>query len=302
MVEPTQRVNGSPAPLTPDQQERLEVARKALRAVTEGIRRREAASVAESPTVREAGPGYAASLQPASLDGDRSATRADRLPVAPPVLRFPGPAAEHLPLRELEYAVVDIETTGGSAFLGHRMTEVAVVCIHGRGHVVGEYATLVNPFRPIPRAITRITNITDEMVEAAPPFRDVAEAVRRATAGRVFVAHNAGFDLRFLALELLRATGRPYERAALCTVRMARRLLPEVRRRNLDSVCDYFGIPIENRHRALGDARATARLLVRLLERAEDQSIGSWGMLEALLSRRTRRRRRSVLPRSMEQA
>lgn len=240
--------------------------------------------------------------RPAWAESPGSSTAADRPPAAAPAVAFPGRVPEDLPLHALEYAVVDVETTGGSPLMGHRLTEVAVVCVRGDGELVGEYATLVNPFRPIPRGITRITNITDDMVAVAPPFRDVALTVRRATEGRVFVAHNAGFDLRFLGIELLRATGSRYQRDPLCTVRMSRRLLPEVRRRNLDSVCRYFGIPIEPRHRALGDARATARLLVRLLERAQERSIHSWGTLETLLSRSKKRRKRSALPRSMDWA
>lgn len=288
------------------------MARAALRAVTEDIRQRQPPAPddaaheasgdpawpapARSGSVKEAAPAY----RPDSREADDGTSSIDVEPWEPPPTPFRGAPPQDVPLRELEYAVVDIETTGGSPIAGHRMTEVAVVRVRGTGEIAGEYATLVNPFRPIPRGITRLTNITNEMVAEAPAFRDVAHIVRRATEGRVFVAHNAGFDLRFLAIELLRATGRPYERDPLCTVRMSRRLLPEVRRRTLDSVCGYFGIPIENRHRALGDARATAVLLGRLLERAEEQSILSWGMLDALLSRRKKRRKRSALPRSMD--
>lgn len=339
-------------PAGADQQARLEVARAALRAVTEEMRRRAAQgeAIAGAATHVSVGPGGERSagsgVAPASAGaGARGAHGASHPgdpepgaypPYEPPAwlpdsVREPGgawgsiappppprvPAAgfhapavpfptcnipPDLPLRELEYAVVDVETTGGSALRGHRLTEVGVVVVRGDGTTVGEYGTLVNPGRPIPRVITRITNITNAMVAGAPDFRDVADGVRRATAGRVFVAHNAGFDLRFLGVELLRATGRPYEREPLCTVRLSRRLLPEVRRRSLDTVCRYFGIPIEGRHRALGDARATAILLLRLLERADEQGLRTWGMLDALLRKQRGRRRRSALPRSMESA
>lgn len=327
-----------------EQQARLEVARAALRAVTEEMRRRaeegEAIAGAATQVSLEGArpPGTPrvgeSSATPASDPGEPApaayppyeppawlpdAVREPRgawgsvappPPPRPPAQGFRAPAVPfptcnvppELPLRELEYAVVDVETTGGSALRGHRLTEVGVVVVRGDGTTVGEYGTLVNPGRPIPGVITRITNITNAMVAGAPAFRDVAEGVRRATHGRVFVAHNAGFDLRFLGVELLRATGRPYERDPLCTVRLSRRLLPEVRRRSLDSVCRYYGIPIEGRHRALGDARATAVLLLRLLERADEQGLRTWGMLDALLRKARGRRKRSALPRSMESA
>src|SRR5581483_4036251 len=89
--------------------------------------------------------------------------------------------------------------------------------------------------------------------------------------GSVFVAHNAGFDWRFLSAEIQRATRRPLQGRQLCTVRLARRMLPQVRRRNLDALCYHYGIDNAARHRAGGDALATAQILVRLLDAARDR-------------------------------
>jgi DNA polymerase-3 subunit epsilon len=141
------------------------------------------------------------------------------------------------------------------------------------------------------------------MVDAAPGFADIAERVAAALRGRVLVAHNAGFDWRFLHGEFELCGRRLRARERLCTVRMARRLVPEVRRRSLDALCQYFAIPNEARHRAWGDARATAALLMRLIDRAEERAAPTLADLRALMRPAARRsRRRSALPRSMEWA
>jgi len=213
------------------------------------------------------------------------------------------PPVDDVPLRSLEYVVVDVETTGASVYRGHRITEIAAWCIDGTGRVIESFETLVNPERPIPPYITALTRITEDMVADAPRFREIAEEVHRLLEGRVFVAHNAAFDWGFLSRELEWATGRAPEAKVLCTVRLSRQVVPEVRHRSLDALTEYFGLENEARHRAYGDARATVELLLRLLERLEEQEIVGWAALEALLKRRApRRRRRSSLPRSMDSA
>ncbi|MBI4410689.1 MAG: 3'-5' exonuclease [Gemmatimonadetes bacterium] len=204
------------------------------------------------------------------------------------------------PLRELDYVVVDVETTGGSWSRGHRITEVAAVRLDGRGRFLAEYCTLVNPARPIPHYVSALTRITDEMVRDAPRFHEVAVELRRVLCGAVFVAHNAGFDWRFLGAELDRALSWQPAEPVLCTVRLARRVVPEVRSRALGALTDYFGIVNEARHRAYGDARATGALFRRLLERVEEREIRCWSGLEDLLRRRPPRRKRTALPTWME--
>jgi len=205
-------------------------------------------------------------------------------------------------LRSLEYAVVDVETTGGSPRCGHRITEFAAVRVRGTGEVIEEFSTLVNPLRPIPRFITALTGIAPGMLADAPRFEDVAERVRRVLAGAVFVAHNAAFDHRFVQLELA-GCGRSLPGRTLCTVRLARRTVPEVTHRSLDALSYFFGLENEARHRALGDARVTAAILSRLLDRAEEREVWQWDELERLLRRRPRRARRwRANPRSMEEA
>jgi len=174
-------------------------------------------------------------------------------------------------LREIPFVVVDVETTGGRP-PGDRVTEIGAVRVRG-GRVEAQWSSLVNPGRPIPSFVSRLTGIHDATVAAAPPFPGVADAFVEFLGGAAFVAHNARFDWRFLNAELLRACGGRLTNARLCTLRLARRLLPHVRRRNLDALAWLFGIQIQGRHRALGDALATARILIALLDVAEEQGV-----------------------------
>ncbi|HSW31898.1 MAG TPA: exonuclease domain-containing protein [Longimicrobiales bacterium] len=203
------------------------------------------------------------------------------------------------PLAEVGFAVVDVETTGGGGVeRGHRITDIAVVEVRG-GSVVDEWQTLVNPGRRIPPAVTALTGITDGMVSGAPWFEDVAEEVVRRLEGRVFVAHNAAFDWAFVSGELLRTAGEAPDPVRLCTIRMVRRLVPELRHRNLDVVSRHFGVDVAGRHRAYGDALATARVLLRLLDEAAGRGLDDLAALDAYLRgarRRARDRGQASLP------
>lgn len=172
----------------------------------------------------------------------------------------------------LDYAVVDVETTGGDPHTGHRIIELAIVEIRD-GVIARDYRTLVNPGRSIPHGVVTLTGITDEAVAAAPFFEQVAEEVANRLRGRVFVAQNVMFDRKFVEAELLEAMGEFPPAEMLCTVRMARRFLPHLRRRNLDALSRHYDIRIHGRHRAYGDALATARIFLRLLDEASGKGI-----------------------------
>jgi len=121
----------------------------------------------------------------------------------------------------------------------------------------------------------------------------------RVLEGNVFVAHNANFDWRFITSEITRATGHQLRGRRLCTVKMARKVLPQISRRSLDYVARYYGVEIRNRHRAGGDAIATAKCLIRMLSDLSDRGCGTWGELQTLLRTqpgRRKNRRRSGLP------
>ena len=193
-------------------------------------------------------------------------------------------------LDDVRFAVVDVETTGGGMEYGHRVTDIAIVEVQG-GTIVDEYQTLVNPGRRIPAGVTSLTGITNEMVAVAPYFEDVADLVLSRLEGRVFVAHNVAFDWGFVSGELVRTTGDAPRLVRMCTVRMVRRLVPVLRHRNLDVVSRHFGVQIQGRHRAYGDALATARVLLRLLDEARGRGLDDVASLEAYLRRRGGRRK-----------
>jgi DNA polymerase-3 subunit epsilon len=195
------------------------------------------------------------------------------------------------PLKDLSFAVVDVETTGGGPGNGHRITEVAAVEVRG-GTIVDEWHTLVNPGRSIPRVVTTLTGISTGMVRDAPYFEHVAPEVRERLEGRVFVAHNVAFDWRFVSSELAEAGSDVPPVPRLCTVRLSKALVPRLRRRNLDALAGHFGIPVHDRHRAHGDALATARVLIRLLDEAAGRGIGDLHALQQHVASRRRRRRR----------
>lgn len=201
-------------------------------------------------------------------------------------------------LDDCAFAVVDVETTGMRAVGGDRITEIAVAVVHGeRREIVFE--SLVNPERPIPRAIRSITNISNEMVRGAPRFAEVAEKLLAALAGRVFVAHNARFDWNFVSAELQRSRDLRLDGSRLCTVRLARRLVKGVRSCGLDNLCRFFGFRNAARHRAAGDALVTAELLCRLLRLAREdgaRTLQDLSMIEARRMRAARRRKRRAMP------
>jgi DNA polymerase-3 subunit epsilon len=189
------------------------------------------------------------------------------------------------------FAVVDVETTGSLAGRGDRITEIAVIAVRG-GQIETVLQQLVNPERPIPRQATAVTRITNDMVRGQPTFAEIADDVFAALAGRVFVAHNVGFDWRFLSSELKRCRGMALEGPRVCTVRLAKKLIPGLKSRSLDSVAQYFGVDIDQRHRAGGDARATAGVFLRLVSLANEAGVTTLRELAELGGRRSRKHRR----------
>lgn len=200
-------------------------------------------------------------------------------------------------LDSLTYVVVDVETTGGSPWGGDRITEFCAVTVIN-GQIADVFETLINPQRPIPPAVTRLTRITWDMVRDAPTIRDVAARIAGALRGHLFVAHNAAFDWRFVSSELSRYAGQQLSGEKLCTVKLARAVVPNIRRRSLDSLAYYYGIENHARHRAGGDALATAKVLLRLLDAARERGCETLEDLRMITrrpsSRRNRRRRRRL--------
>lgn len=169
---------------------------------------------------------------------------------------------------EAAFSVVDVETTGTLA-ADERIIEFAAYKVH-RGKIVDQYSSLINPGRHIPNFIRNMTGISNEMVYGAPQFKDVAFRITQFLEGSVFVAHNSQFDYSFVRKEMQRA-GFDLELPQLCTRKLSSRIFPQLPRKALDQVCHYLGIKISGRHRAYGDARATAHLLIELLENVREK-------------------------------
>ncbi len=168
------------------------------------------------------------------------------------------------------YAIVDIETTGGHAN-AHGITEIAIY-IHNGTEVVEKYETLINPFQEIPIFIQSLTGISEEMVENAPSFKEVAPRIFSLLDQKIFVAHNVNFDYSFVNHHL-KQEGYHLSSRKLCTVRLARKIFPGLPSYSLGKLSRNFNIENPGRHRAGGDALATATLFKMMLDADEHQYI-----------------------------
>lgn len=162
------------------------------------------------------------------------------------------------------YVIVDIETTGGNLNNG-KITEIAIYR-HDGNKVVDEFVSLVNPESYIPPFISTLTGISNEMVESAPLFYQIAKDIVGICKDAVFVAHNAGFDYNFIKAEF-KSLGYDFNMPTICTVKLSRKLLPGHASYSLGKICDVLGISNEARHRAAGDALATVELFELLLSK-----------------------------------
>ena len=170
-----------------------------------------------------------------------------------------------VPLSEVAFCVVDLETTGGSP-VESRITEVGAVKVRG-GERLGTFQTLVDPREPIPHYVAQLTGIDDRLVAGEPPIEQVLPSLTEFLRGSVFVAHNAGFDLGFLNAALGRLDYDPVPGPPICTAKLAKRVVwPEVPNVQLLTLARYFRTRVQPVHRALADAEATAEVLHGLLD------------------------------------
>ncbi len=168
------------------------------------------------------------------------------------------------------YAIVDIETTGGYA-AANGITEISILLSDGQS-VTGKYTTLINPGQPIPPYISAMTGITDKMVATAPRFEEVAENIYNLLHDRIFIAHNVSFDYSFIKNHL-RESGFDLNTKKLCTVRLSRKIIPGLPSYSLGKLSRSLDIVITDRHRANGDAEATAKIFHLLLAKDKENFI-----------------------------
>lgn len=170
----------------------------------------------------------------------------------------------------MKFAVVDLETTGGTPENG-RITEVGIV-LQDDFQVVKTFQTLVDPGMPIQPFVQKLTGITDEMVSGRPQFSSIAEEVDELLKGRIFVAHNVQFDSKFMRAELRRSCIK-FDPPRLCTVKLSRRFFPGQGSYSLHNLVMSLNLPDFNHHRALADAMAAAEILKLCLEKAGPDKI-----------------------------
>lgn len=186
-----------------------------------------------------------------------------------------------LELEDVPFVALDLETTGsrpGSA----KITEIGAVRLEGLKETA-YFHTLVNPQRPIPPFITRITGITQEMVADAPRIDQVVPDLLDFLEGALIVAHNAPFDIGFLNYELTRLRGRRLGEGAFDTLPLARLLAPGLPNYRLVTVAEALGAPVSASHRALADARAAAHVFLVLVERLREKGVTRLGEARACL-------------------
>lgn len=191
------------------------------------------------------------------------------------------------------YAIIDIETTGGQP-AQDRITEIAIF-IHDGKQITDKFHTLINPQRPIPYFISNLTGITDEMVKEAPKFHEVAKEIVQFTEGKIFVAHNVRFDYSFVKKEFA-DLGYSYQRKTLCTVRLSRTLIPGLPSYSLGKLCKSINIDLQMRHRAIGDAEATAKLFDKLIKINESTVSGTEDVVKESSDRLKNEVKASLMP------
>lgn len=168
------------------------------------------------------------------------------------------------------YAILDIETTGGK-YNEEGITEIAIYKYDGH-EVVDQFISLINPEREIQPFVVNLTGINSSMLRHAPKFYEVAKRIVEITEDCIVVAHNAQFDNRILKTEFKRL-GFDFERKTLCTVQLAKDLIPGQTSYSLGKLVRSLGIPVTDRHRASGDALATVKLFKMLLDKDTSKSI-----------------------------
>ncbi len=184
-------------------------------------------------------------------------------------------------LAQREFAVLDIETTGGKPE-EERIIEIAALVLQG-GSAVRSFSQLVDPERHIPPFITKLTGINSEMVLSQPNIGEILPQFLEFASDAVMVAHHSDFDISFLSAAAIRQ-GREIGNDVLCTRKLGKSILPWLPSHSLSTIADFLGIDIRNRHRALGDAEATAKILDIFLRYVQRRGLRTMEELKLLES------------------
>ncbi|MBN1175993.1 3'-5' exonuclease [Candidatus Woesearchaeota archaeon] len=177
-------------------------------------------------------------------------------------------------MRERPIIIIDLETTGLSPHR-HKITEIAAVKILNN-EIVDEFQTLVNPETPIPRFITKLTGITNDMVRDQPKIKEVLPSLKQFIGNSLIVGHNISFDYNFLQENFWRHENFLLTNDTLCTMKLARRIHSDLPSKRLGMICEYYGLINENAHRAMSDVQATHGILNNMLETLSQKEIKSF--------------------------
>ncbi len=194
----------------------------------------------------------------------------------------------NIPFDEAEYSVLDVETTGLTPRY-NGVIEIGIVKVRGL-KIVDKYSSIINPGRPIPYYISEFTGITDDDTYNAPLFEDIADDILRFISGSVFVAHNLSFDRSFINKEFLMIEREKPANPQLCTLKLAKRIYPELKSKSLGSLSQHLNVKLLNAHRALPDAEATAHVLIKMLreikKKNEVKTLDELLSLQVILSKK----------------
>lgn len=182
-----------------------------------------------------------------------------------------------------DYVIFDIETTGLEPTT-NEITEIGALKIQGT-ELKNMFSSLIKPKKPISAEITRLTGIDDKMVKDAPTINTVLPQFMDFIGNSVLIAHNADFDVSFIKEQLKKLNNEELPNSVLCTVKLSRFLLPQLRNHKLHTVAAHFCFKVENRHRAIGDAELTFQVWTKFLPLLKEKKINSKGELDALMSR-----------------
>lgn len=178
---------------------------------------------------------------------------------------------------DVEFTALDLETTGTKP-PEDRIIEIGAVRVRNF-EILDSYRRFINPGRPLPPFISRLTGITDRELASEPFGEEVLPGVLEFLGDSVIVAHHAPFDHKFLSFEVRTTLKKPLRNVVVCTCKLARRILHFLPSKGLDALTNFLSIPVNGRHRALGDAEATAKILIIFLRYLEDRGITTLGRL-----------------------
>jgi DNA polymerase III subunit alpha, Gram-positive type len=173
----------------------------------------------------------------------------------------------------MAFTVIDIETTGLSKHQS-KITEIAAARVEN-GKIIEQFQSLVNPETDIPRFITRLTGIHNEMVKDSPTIKEILPYFIQFLGEDVFVAHNASFDFGFLEHNCSKHHNHSLDNNRLCTRKLANRILPELPRKRLQDLCEHYDVTNKEAHRAMGDVEATVEVFSHLLNHLEGEGISN---------------------------